>query len=80
MYPDTSSDSAIGMSNGGWVSSACTAIMNTTNPTNWVRMYGLPSPSHPKIASVFWSTTISWMFIEPAWMTTPMTPSTSGSS
>ena len=37
MYPETSSDSAIGMSNGGWVSSACTAIMNTTNPMNWVR-------------------------------------------
>ena len=37
MYPDTSSDSAIGMSNGGCVSSAWTAIMNTTKPMNCVR-------------------------------------------
>src|SRR3954467_9841094 len=49
MYPDTSSDSAIGMSNGVWVSSACTAIMKMTKPTNWVSRYGLPNPFHPKI-------------------------------
>ena len=37
MYPETSSDSAIGMSNGGCVSSACTATMKMRNPRNWVR-------------------------------------------
>ena len=68
------------MSNGGCVSSAWTAIMNTTKPMNWVRTYGLPRPSQPKIEPVFWATTMSCMFIEPACMTTPMVASTSGSS
>ena len=68
------------MSNGGWVSSACTAIMKTTKPTNWVSTNGLPNPSQPKIDPAFWATTMSCMFIEPAWMTTPSVPSTSGSS
>ena len=68
------------MSNGAWVSSACTAIMKTTKPTNWVRMYGLPSPFQPKIYPAFWATTMSCMFIVPAWITTPSVPSTSGSS
>jgi hypothetical protein len=39
-----------GMSNGVWVSSACTAIMKMSNPMNWVRMNGLPMPPHPKIS------------------------------
>ena len=68
------------MSNGGWVSSAWTAIMNTRKPMNWVRMNGLPRPSQPKIEPAFWATTMSCRFIEPAWMTTPSVPSTSGSS
>ena len=68
------------MSNGGWVSSACTAIMKMTKPMNWVRMNGLPRPSQPKISPVFWATTMSCRFIEPAWMTTPIVASTSGSS
>ena len=47
---------------------------------NWVRMYGLPRPSQPKIEPVFWATTMSCMFIEPACITTPIVASTSGSS
>ena len=43
-------------------------------------MYGFPSPSQPNIEPAFWANTMSCMFIEPAWMTTPMTASTSGSS
>ena len=54
--------------------------MNTTKPMNCVRTYGLPRPSQPKMAPVFWATTMSCMFIEPACMTTPMVASTSGSS
>ena len=42
------------MSNGVWVSSACTAIMKITKPTNWVRMYGLPRPFQPKIDRCLW--------------------------
>ena len=80
MYPDTSSDSAIGMSNGGCVSSACTATMKMRKPRNCVRTYGLPNVSIQKILSVFWRTTISCMFMLPAWITTPMALSTSGSS
>ena len=80
MYPETSSDSAIGMSNGACVSSACTAIMKITKPTNCVRTNGRPSQSTPKISCVFWATTMSWRFIELAWITTPTTASTIGSS
>ena len=43
------------MSNGGWVSSACTATMKITKPTNWVRMNGLPMPLQPKIAPSAWA-------------------------
>ena len=68
------------MSNGACVSSACTAIMKITKPTNWVSTNGRPSPSNPKISCVFWATTICCRFIEPAWMTTPTTASTIGSS
>src|SRR3954470_8751004 len=80
MYPETSSDSAIGMSNGVWVNSACTAIMKITNPMNWVRTYGLPRPSQPNISPEFWATTMPCMFIVPAWITTPSTAKTMGSS
>ena len=38
MYPATSSDSATGMSNGVWVSSACDAATKITKPRAWVRM------------------------------------------
>src|SRR3954453_18635317 len=80
MNPETSSDSAIGMSNGVWVSSAWTAIMKITNPMNWVRTYGLPRPSQPNISPEFWATTMPCMFIVPAWITTPSTAKTMGSS
>ena len=68
------------MSNGAWVSSAWTATMKMTKPTNWVMTNGIPSPSQPKISPVFWATTISCRFIDPAWMTTPTIASTIGSS
>ena len=68
------------MSNGACVSSAWTEIMKIAKPTNWVRTNGMPTPSQPKISPVFWATTISCRFIDPAWMTTPTTASTIGSS
>ncbi len=80
MYPEMSSDSAIGMSNGAWVSSACTAIMKMTKPMNWVRMNGLPMPPQPKISPSAWAMTMPCMFMVPAWMTTPTTARISGSS
>ena len=55
MYPATSSDSATGMSNGVWVSSACAATRKRKNPTNCVRMYGLPKKSSPKIEPFCWA-------------------------
>ena len=76
----TSSDSATGMSNGVCVSSAWVAIRNSRNPTNWVRMNGLPSQSKPKIDPSAWANTMPCMFSVPAWMTTPTTASTRGSS
>ncbi len=63
-----------------WVSSACTAIRKMTNPMNWVRMNGLPMPPQPKISPSAWAMTMPCMFMVPAWMTTPTTARTSGSS
>ena len=54
--------------------------MKITKPMNWVKMYGLPIQSSPKISPVFWATTMSCRFIVPAWITTPTVASTSGSS
>ena len=70
------------MSNGAWVSSACTAIMKMRKPTNCVRMYGLPMIEIPKISAPgpIWAATMPCMLIVPAWMTTPSTASTIGSS
>ena len=53
----------MGMSNGVWVSSACTAIMNTKKPTNCVSTYGKPMPFQPKIESEFCFTTICCRFM-----------------
>jgi hypothetical protein len=49
-------------------------------PMNWVRMNGLPKKSQPKIDPPLWLTTILLRLSEPAWMTTPTTASTIGSS
>ena len=68
------------MSNGGWVSSACTAARKMKKPTNWVRMNGLPMASMPKIAPSAWAVTMPCRISVPAWMTTPTTASTRGSS
>ncbi len=68
------------MSNGGWVSSAWTAARKMKKPTNWVRMNGLPMTSQPKIEPSAWATTMPCIDRVPAWMTTPTTASSSGSS
>ena len=72
--------SATGMSNGVWVSSACAATRNRKKPTNCVRMYGFPKKSTPKIEPFCWASTMPCRFIVPAWITTPTTASSSGSS
>ena len=80
MYPATSSDSATGMSNGVWVSSACAATRKMKKPRNWVRMNGLPTAPNPKISPSACAATMPCMLMVPACMTTPITASTSGSS
>ena len=79
-YPVTISDSATGMSNGGWVSSAWTATRKMAKPKNCVSRYGLPIPPQPNISPLAWARTISWTLSVPAWMTTPITARTRGSS
>ena len=68
------------MSKGVCVSSAWAATRKRKKPTNWVRMNGLPNVPTPKISPWAWAATIPCMLIVPAWTTTPMTASTSGSS
>ena len=47
---------------------------------NCVRISGKPMPSKPKIEPVLWKATMPCRFIVPAWITTPTTASSSGSS
>ena len=64
------SESAIGMSNGGRVSSASEATRKITNPTGWLITYQYCS----------WASTIPIIESVPACITTAAAPSTSGSS
>jgi len=59
---------------------AWTEMRKMTMATNWVMKYGLPSPPQPKISPSAWAVTMPWRFMVPAWITTPMTASTIGSS
>ena len=54
--------------------------MKITKPTNWVMMNGLPMPPQPKISPSSWAATMPCRLSVPAWITTPTTASTIGSS
>jgi hypothetical protein len=64
------SESAMGMSNGGRVSSATAAIMNTPNMTGWVNTYQY----------CCWASLIPMSDTVPACMTTATAARISGSS
>jgi hypothetical protein len=68
------------MSNGVWVSSAWVAMRKSPKPTNWVKTYGSGSHEMPKTSVSAWARTMPWRLNVPAWMTTPTTASTRGSS
>jgi len=68
------------MSNGVWVSSAWAAMRKITNPRNWVRISGKPSPFQPNRLPSCWKWTMPCRLIVPVWITTPTTASTRGSS